>query len=222
MNAEVRDWHELRRLPLDFYTRADVVQIAKDLVGKYVFTSFDEVLTGGRIVETEAYSGRFDKACHAYTKRTRRTEVMYGEGGVAYVYLCYGIHHMFNIVTNQTGLADAVLVRAIQPVAGLSTIIKRRGGDKKYALTKGPGSTGQALGFHTTQTGTSLVNSDLMWLAHDPDLGAPELVTDRRVGVDYAEADALLPWRFFEKDSKWVSKGVQKEPTLTTRILCKT
>lgn len=204
------DWGQLPRLSLEFYTRDDVVQIARDLLGKYVFTRFDNQLTGGRIVETEAYSGRYDKACHAFLKRTKRTEIMYQTGGIAYIYLCYGIHHMFNIVTNTDGFADAVLVRAIEPVIGLETIIERRGGDKKYALTKGPGSLGHALGFRKSQTGTSLIDSNIMWLAEDPNASTIEVETDRRVGVDYAEEDALLPWRFFEKDNKWVSKKVQK------------
>ena len=200
----------LPRLPLDFYTRDDVVQIARDLVGKYLFTRFDGLLTGGQIVETEAYSGRFDKACHAFLKRTKRTEIMYQTGGIAYIYLCYGIHHLFNIVTNREGLADAVLVRGIRPVVGLDTIVDRRGGDKKYALTGGPGAMGQALGFHKSQTGTSLTDSWNMWVAEDTTAVQPDLMTDRRVGVDYAEEDALLPWRFFERGSKWVSKGIQK------------
>ena len=210
MSDTPRQWELLPKLSPDFYTRDDVVQIARDLVGKYVFTQFDHQLTGGRIVETEAYSGRFDKACHAFLKRTKRTEIMYETGGIAYIYLCYGIHHLFNIVTNREGLADAVLIRAIEPVIGLDTIIERRGGDKKYALTKGPGSLGQALGFHKSQTGTSLLDSEVMWLAEDVNAQLPELETDRRVGVDYAEEDARLPWRFFEKNSKWVSKQVQK------------
>lgn len=211
MHEESRPWDQLPRLPLDFYTREDVVQIARDLVGKLLFTRFDSILTGGLIVETEAYSGRSDKACHAYHKRTKRTEVMYSEGGVAYIYLCYGIHQMFNIVTNQEGLADAVLIRAIEPVTGLDMIEQRRGGDKKYALTKGPGSLGQALGFDRSQTGTSLIDSADMWLAESLVEETYEIEVDRRVGVDYAEEDALLPWRFFVKDSKWVSKGIQKE-----------
>lgn len=210
MTEPKSQWEQLPRLSLDFYTRNDVVQIARDLVGKYVFTCFGDQFTGGKIVETEAYSGRFDKACHAFHKRTKRTEIMYQTGGVAYVYLCYGIHHMFNIVTNKEGLADAVLIRAIEPVIGLDVMINRRGGDKKYALTKGPGSLGQALGFHKSQTGTSLIGSDEMWLAENPEAQISEIETDRRVGVDYAQEDALLPWRFFEKDSKWVSKKVQK------------
>ena len=209
-----RDWASLPRLPLSFYTRNDVVQIARELVGKYVFTRFDGLLTGGRIVETEAYCGQTDKACHAFLKRTKRTEIMYQTGGIAYIYLCYGIHHLFNIVTNQAGLADAVLVRAIEPVVGLDVMMERRGGDKKYALTRGPGSFGQALGFHKSQTGTSLIDSAEMWLAEDSKDPIPEWVADRRVGVDYAQEDALLPWRFFEKDSRWVSKKVQKELVL--------
>ncbi len=204
------NWDQLPRLSQEFYTRDDVVQLAKDLVGKYVFTKFEDQVTGGRIIETEAYSGRYDKACHAFLKRTKRTEIMYQTGGIAYIYLCYGIHHMFNIVTNKAGLADAVLVRAIEPVMGLDRIIERRGGDKKYALTRGPGALGQALGFHKSQTGTSLIESEVMWLAEDGKSVSPKLEVDRRVGVDYAQEDALLPWRFFEKGSKWVSKKVQK------------
>ncbi|MDW3192613.1 MAG: DNA-3-methyladenine glycosylase [Cytophagales bacterium] len=210
MNDIKAKWDHLPRLSEDFYTRDDVVRIAKDLIGKYVFTQFQHQLTGGRIVETEAYSGRFDKACHAFLKRTKRTETMYQTGGIAYIYLCYGIHHMFNIVTNKEGLADAVLIRAVEPVIGLDTIIDRRGGDKKYTLTKGPGSLGQALGFNKSQTGTSLIESEVMWLAEDPKATPLEMEIDRRVGVDYAQEDALLPWRFFEKGSKWVSKKVQK------------
>ena len=211
MANTTRTWEQLPRLPLDFYVLDEVVEIARELVGKYVFTQFEGQVTGGKIVETEAYSGRYDKACHAFLKRTKRTEIMYQTGGIAYIYLCYGIHQMFNIVTNQEGIADAILIRAIEPVIGLEKIIERRGGDKRHALTKGPGSLGQALGFHKSQTGTSLVESHEMWLADDAQAIPPEIEVDRRVGVDYAQEDALLPWRFFEKGSKWVSKKVQKE-----------
>ncbi|MEM9327249.1 MAG: DNA-3-methyladenine glycosylase [Bacteroidota bacterium] len=201
-----------RRLPRSFFEGPDVVQIARALVGKYVFTQLDGSLTGGRIVETEAYNGRTDKACHAFLKRTRRTEIMYEQGGLAYVYLCYGIHEMFNIVTNKQGLADAILIRALEPVVGHETMAFRRGGDKGFKLTAGPGNVTKALGINRTHLGTSLSDSQEIWLAEGvDDLPSVDIAVDRRVGVDYAEEDALLPWRFFAKGSKWISKPMQKD-----------
>ncbi len=201
----------LQKLDLPFYLRDDVVTVARDLIGKYVFTEFEGELTGGMIVETEAYNGRTDKACHAYRRRTPRTEVMYDRGGVAYIYLCYGIHHMLNIVTNTEGLADAVLVRAIQPVEGLETMIARRGKDLGYKLTAGPGALGKALAVHKDMTGVSLLGGEI-WLARDTETKeSHKILVDRRVGVDYAGNDALLPWRFFIENSPWVSKKKQKE-----------
>lgn len=210
MTDSADQWKQFSRLSKAFYLRDDVVQMARDLIGKYLFTQFDGCVTGGRIVETEAYSGRYDKACHAFLKRTKRTEIMYEDGGIAYIYLCYGIHHLFNIVTNTEGLADAILIRAVEPTTGLEKMTERRGTDKHKVLTKGPGALGQAMGFHKSQTGTSLYNSNDMWIANDPNAATPEIVTDRRVGVDYAQEDALLPWRFFEKGNRWVSKKTQQ------------
>ena len=113
----------------DFYKDDDVRKVAKNLLGKVLYSDIDGTVTAGKIVETEAYSGRGDKACHAYNGRlTERTKIMYREGGCAYIYLCYGIHHLFNIVTNVEGLADAVLIRALEPVEGLEEIGMRRNG----------------------------------------------------------------------------------------------
>ena len=200
----------MRRVSQAFYLCDNVVSIARELLGKYVFTQFEGVLTGGKIVETEAYNGRTDKACHAFMKRTKRTEILYNEGGEAYIYLCYGIHHMLNVVTNEKGMADAILIRAIEPTVGIDTMIKRRGGDKKFRLTAGPGSLGQALGIHKDMTGTSLMGNSI-WIEEEgngiPDI---EVEVDRRVGVDYAGEDALLPWRFFIKDNRYVSRKKQK------------
>lgn len=107
------------KLERSFYEQDDVVGISKALVGKVLCTNIENIYTAGMIVETEAYNGRKDRACHAYPDvRTKRTATLYGNPGVAYVYLCYGIHHLFNIVTNEEGLADAVLVRAVQPLEG--------------------------------------------------------------------------------------------------------
>ena len=211
--------HDCRRLPIDFYEQDDVVRIARDLIGKFVFTRVAGQVTGGRITETEAYNGRNDKACHAFLRRTKRTEVMYGPGGTAYIYLCYGIHEMLNIVTNREGLADAILVRAIEPLTGTDVMEERRGGPKGFKLTSGPGNVTKALAIDRSHLGASFVRSDEIWICEGP--GGPaamEIEVDRRVGVDYAEEDALLPWRFFVRDSKWISKPKQKDATSRFRI----
>ncbi len=199
---------EYVKLSRSFYVRSNVVEIAEELIGKYVFTNIDGRVTGGRIVECEAYNGRIDRASHAFGRRTPRTEVMYGKGGFSYVYLCYGIHNMLNVVTNEAEVADAVLIRSIVPVEGIETMIERRGGDKKYKLTAGPGSVGKALGLNTSHSGIDLTG-DRIWIANGR-RNHVQIERDRRVGVDYAEEDALLPWRFFEKDNPWVSVGKQK------------
>lgn len=195
------------KLSRSFYIRANVVEIAKDLVCKYIFTQMDGNITAGRIVETEAYDGRNDRACHAFLKRTNRTQIMYGQGGVAYVYLCYGIHHLFNIVTNKEGLADAVLIRAIEPVFGLEIMMARGNKNNLKRITSGPGLLSQALGITVGHYGEDLLGNQV-WLTEGPQ--PKNIIADRRIGVDYAGEDAKLPWRFFEKDCPWISKGKQK------------
>ena len=162
------DFKSFVKLPRSFYVRSNVVEIAQDLLGKYLFTDIKGVLTVGKIIETEAYNGRRDKACHAFLKRTRRTNIMYHRGGHAYVYLCYGIHHLFNVVTNREGLADAILIRAIEPVHGLEDMIKRRGKNNHYKLTAGPGTLSQALGIQREMTGTDLLGNSI-WIANKKD-----------------------------------------------------
>ena len=130
-----------KKLPISFFLRSDVIRISKELLGKYLFTRFQSGdLTGGLIVETEAYAGAEDRASHAYgNRRTQRTDVMFHRGGVAYVYLCYGIHALFNIITNLEGIPDAILIRAIHPTHGLQVMLRRRGRKKlDYSLTSGP------------------------------------------------------------------------------------
>lgn len=199
----------MQPLPLEFYTRPDVVQIAQELLGKVLVTYVDGQLTEGMIVETEAYSGCNDMACHANDGlRTARTEIMYGQGGVSYVYLCYGIHHLFNIVTNVEGLADAVLIRAVEPLTGIDLMLQRRKMNQPaYRLTAGPGSMSKALGITTEHYGLSL-SGDSIWL-EDRGIDIPEknLVAGTRVGVDYAGEHAKYPWRFSVKGNKWVSKA---------------
>ncbi|WP_323755937.1 DNA-3-methyladenine glycosylase [Roseivirga sp.] len=196
------------QLTRGFYEENSVDVLAKRLLGKKLVTNFNRGITAGIITEVEAYSGRNDKACHANNGlRTSRTEVMYGKGGHTYVYLCYGIHHMLNIVTNVEGLADAVLIRAFQPIEGIDTILKRRGFDKlTKALTSGPGNVGKALGLNTkTHNGLSLLGNEI-WIEEQLEVSEDQIITSTRIGVDYAEEDALKPWRFYIKDSKWVSK----------------
>lgn len=194
-------------LPLRFYSRADVVQISRDLLGQYLFTCVDgQGVTGGRIVETEAYAGVTDRASHAYGNRhTRRTAVMYEAGGVAYVYLCYGLHALFNIVTGVEGVPHAVLIRALEPTHGIPIMLRRRHKTKlDRALTAGPGALSQALGITVRHSGQSLQGNEL-WVAKGVALRAEQVLSTMRVGVDYAGADAKRPWRFRVRDNAWTS-----------------
>lgn len=196
-------------LAVDFYQREDVVQIAKELLGKLIVTRFDGVTTSGLITETEAYAGTSDKASHAYGgRRTQRTGVMYQSGGVAYVYLCYGIHHLFNVVTNIQDVPQAVLIRGIEPVDGIDVMLIRRNKPKSSSIfTAGPGALSMALGIHTKHTGLSLEHPELY--IEDVGMVIPEenIVCSTRVGVAYAKEDAYLPYRFSIKDNKYVSKA---------------
>lgn len=187
-----------KKLPLSFYERNDVVQIARDLLGKVLCTNINGIITKGIVVETEAYNGRTDKACHAhFAGKTNRTKIMYDRGGFAYVYLCYGIHHLFNVVTNKAGLADAVLIRGIEPFEGIEEILHRRKKEKlERSVGGGPGIVSQALGIRTSHYGTDLLG-DLIWIEnHDRQIQDDKILASPRVGVDYAEEDAFLPWRF--------------------------
>ncbi len=188
----------MSKLLREFYVRPSVVQIAKDLLGKYLLTLLEDTATGGMIVETEAYAGPEDRASHAYnSRRTSRTEIMFHEGGVAYVYLCYGIHHLFNIVTNVEGIPHAILIRAIEPSDGIDQMLLRRNmKEVSPKLSGGPGTLTQALGIKTTQTQTDLTGEQI-WL-EDRGFLVPEdeIIAGPRVGVSYAGEDAENPWRF--------------------------
>lgn len=196
------------KLSREFFERDDVVQISRDLIGKELYTNLGGTVTSGIIVETEAYNGRTDRACHAYPDvRTARTETIYGPPGFAYVYLCYGIHHLFNIVTNKEGLADAILVRAVEPVKGIDKMLERRGREKlDPTVTNGPGKLSQALGITTDHDQTNLFG-DTLWIEErERKVKDSEIKASARIGVDYAGEDAKLPWRFTLKGSSWVSK----------------
>ena len=196
------------KLPHSFYLGTDVVEISKQLLGKYLFTCIDGLLTGGYIVETEAYNGAVDKASHAYgNRRTNRTEIMFHEGGIAYIYLCYGIHEMLNVVTSTEGHAQAILIRAIEPTTGIDIMQARRNMEiVKPNITAGPGSVAKALGIDRKLNGVSL-QSDELWI-EDRGLNFTDeqIATVPRIGVAYAGEDALLPYRFYVKGNIYVSK----------------
>lgn len=194
------NFEESKLLPVSFYENPDVVDISKNLLGKVLCSSIGSIFTAGVITETEAYCGRNDKACHANNGlRTARTEVMYGEPGVAYIYLCYGIHHLLNIVTNHEGLADAVLIRSLRPLDGLESMKKRRKISKEENLTNGPGKLTQALGVTTVLNTTNLRNPPL-WIEDRGIRVSPgEISSSERIGVDYAGEHAKRKWRFYIK-----------------------
>lgn len=196
-------------LPDSFYQRSDVVQIARELLGKVLVTCVDGQFTSGMIVETEAYAGASDKASHAFgNRRTKRTEVMFADGGVAYVYLCYGIHHLFNVVTNVEHTPHAVLIRAVEPLEGIDLMLQRRKKEKLLpGLTAGPGAMSEALGIRTAHTGLSLQGPVIFIEDRDVRIKSTDIVEATRVGVAYAAEDALLPYRFFIRDNHYVSRA---------------
>ncbi|MBI5856353.1 MAG: DNA-3-methyladenine glycosylase [Sphingobacteriales bacterium] len=197
----------MRKLSLEFYQRKDVLTIAKDLLGKILVTNWKSTFTSGRIVEVEAYNGTIDKASHAFGgRRTKRNEVMYAEGGSAYVYLCYGIHHLFNVVTNNKDIPHAILIRALEPVRGVEVMLKRTGKKKTdYSLTRGPGNVSKALGILTKHSGISLPGKEL-YIADDGLVYSDkEIASSPRIGVDYAGRHAKLKYRFYVKGNPFVS-----------------
>jgi DNA-3-methyladenine glycosylase len=215
LNTPAADFAD-KRLPLSFYTRTDVVEIARDLLGKLLYTSFDGQITAGIITETEAYRAPDDRACHAFgNRRTPRTEVMFAEGGRAYIYLCYGMHHLFNIVTGPKEMAHAVLIRAIEPVLGRDVMVQRRQnpGQKqafhtpksRLNLTTGPGALSQALGLYTAHNGQHLLLPDAPVQVFETGATVPlaSIVAGKRIGVDYAGACAEWPWRFWLNTSPY-------------------
>ncbi|WP_415326924.1 DNA-3-methyladenine glycosylase [Chryseobacterium sp. MMS23-Vi53] len=196
------------KLPFSYYQNQDVIFLAKDLLGKVLFTNIDGQITAGIIVETEAYFGAIDKASHAYgNRRTDRTETLYSDGGVSYVYLCYGIHHLFNIVTSVRDEPHAVLVRAVEPLIGKDIMeIRRKMSFTKAAISSGPGSSAKALGIDRSFNKKDLTGEEIWIEDHGIRYHSNEIAAVPRVGVEYAKEDALLPWRFFVKGNKYVSK----------------
>ncbi|PUZ22043.1 DNA-3-methyladenine glycosylase [Chitinophaga costaii] len=198
----------MQKLKPSFYRQPDVLQVAKSLLGQHLVTIVNGQRTAGMIVETEAYAGATDRASHAYgNRRTKRTGVMFDEGGVAYVYLCYGIHYLFNVVTNVQDIPHAVLVRALQPIEGIDIMLARtRKPALQYSLTNGPGSLCKAMHITTADTGLSLTG-DKIFIEKATPIKAQDIMAGTRVGVAYAQEDARLPYRFWIKGNPWVSKG---------------
>lgn len=196
------------KLQFSYYLNQDVIFLAKDLLGKVLFTQIEGEITAGIIVETEAYFGTQDKASHAYGGRyTDRTETLYSQGGISYVYLCYGIHNLFNIVSSVEGEPHAVLIRAIEPLIGKNIIVSRRNMPaSKVAISSGPGSAVKALGIDRSFNKKDLTGEEIWIEDHGIRYNAYEIAAVPRVGVAYAQEDALLPWRFFIKGNKYVSK----------------
>ncbi len=182
------------KLPGVFYLQNDVCRIATQLLGKELVVSKNGKLVSGIITETEAYAGVTDKASHAYqNKRTARTEVMYAKGGVAYIYLCYGIHYLFNIVTNRKDIPEAVLVRSVFPRRGWNS--KSFEDDRRSG--EGPGRVSKILGISKQHNGADLSGDDIFILNTSLKIPEENIFIGKRIGVDYAEEDALLPYRFF-------------------------
>lgn len=203
------DFNETRGEPLgrDFYTPSDVLEVARKLLGKVIVTE-SCTKTSGVIVEVEAYKAPEDKASHAYgNKRTKRTEVMFHEGGLAYVYLCYGIHHMFNVVSGAEGEAHAILVRALEPLEGIDVMLERRRMSRpEYRMTSGPGSLSMAMDIKTSLYGRKLWKDQELWIEdRGIDLEEADVLATPRIGVDYAGDWARRPWRFIVRNSPWVS-----------------
>ena len=197
----------MKKIPLSFYRRRDVVKIAKELLGKIIVTHFDGAVTSGRIVETEAYIGITDKASHSFGgKRTARNEHMYAAAGTAYIYICYGMHQMMNIVTNEKEIPDAILIRAIEPLEGIEIMLHRTGKIKlDKTLTRGPGNVGKALGIFKHHSGIDLFGDNIYLLDDGHKITDEMTGISKRIGVESAGPDGLLPYRFYLKKNQYVS-----------------
>jgi len=197
----------LRKLDHSFYDRKDVVRIARELLGKILVTQLDGIRTSGRIVETEAYNGVEDRACHAFGgRRTTRSEHLYGGPGTVYVYICYGMHHLFNVITNKKDIPHAILIRALEPLEGIDYMLKRSGKPTAdYTITKGPGNLSRALGMSKIHTGGDLFSEEIFIEDDGLRYKKNQILVTKRIGVESAREDAELPYRFIVKGNPYVS-----------------
>jgi len=206
-NLRIQIIKRMKKLPREFYTRSDVLEVARDLLGKkLVVPTRNGARVAGLIVETEAYRGPEDRASHAYNgRRTTRTETMYDCGGTAYVYFVYGMYHQFNVVTNVEDVPHAILVRAVEPVEGLDVMRRRRRGRSEYELTSGPGRLCLALGIDRKLDKADLLG-DRVWIEEGVSISPRQISRGPRIGIDYAEEWIKKPWRFWIKDNPFVSQ----------------
>ncbi|MFZ0064008.1 MAG: DNA-3-methyladenine glycosylase, partial [Pyrinomonadaceae bacterium] len=195
------------KLPRSFYTRPNVVTVARDLLGKLlVVPAKNGERVSGMIVETEAYRGPLDRAAHSYGgRRTKRTEPMYAIGGTSYVFFVYGMYYQFNVVTNAAETPHAVLIRALEPVEGIELMRRRRHGQPDSNLTKGPGKLCMAMGIDRRLDGEDLLGSQV-WLEDRPPVRRSQINAGPRIGIDYAGEWINKPWRFWIKDNPFVSR----------------
>ena len=191
------------KISRSFYEQS-TLDVARQLLGKYLVRTHQDGTTVGKIVETEAYVGPEDKACHASKGRTPRTEVMFGQAGHAYVYFVYGFHHMLNIVTESVDYPAAVLIRAVEPVGGVELMQARRQTETLRNLASGPGKLCQAFAIDRKLNGDDLCGK-LLYL-EDRGEAVSKVVTTPRIGVDYAGKWKNEPWRFLIKGNQFVSK----------------
>lgn len=194
-----------QKLPRKFYL-CDGLVAAEKLLGKILVHDSPEGLTAGRIVELEAYMGETDRGCHAYGgRRTARTEIMYAEGGRAYVYLIYGMYCCMNVIVNRENIPHCIFLRALEPVDGIDLMKQRRGTDNLKQLCSGPGKLCNAMGIDKSLYGEDLCG-DRLWLEDDG--YKPEIIRGRRINIDYAGEDAEKDWRFAVKGSKFLSAKI--------------
>ena len=195
------------KLDHNFYDRKNVVQIARDLLGKILVTQFDGIRSTGRIVETEAYNGVNDRASHAFGgRRTSRSEHLYSGPGTAYVYICYGMHHLFNVTTNKKDVPHAVLIRALEPLEGIDQMLKRTGKPiADFTITKGPGNLSRAMGMSKKHTGQNLLSEEIFIEDDGFRYKKNQMLATKRIGVEYALEDAELPYRFIVRGNPYVS-----------------
>jgi len=200
-------YHEPQKLDSGFYDRSDVLKIARELLGKILVTRLDGIRSSGRIVETEAYAGVNDRASHAFGgRRTARSEDLYGSPGSAYIYICYGSHHLFNVITNKKDIPHGVLIRALEPLEGMDQMLIRT--SKPFAdftLTKGPGNLSRALGISKLHSGTNLFSVEIFIEDDGLRYKKDQIAITRRIGVESAREDAELPYRFIVKGNPYVS-----------------
>ncbi|MGY3053506.1 DNA-3-methyladenine glycosylase [Pedobacter sp. UYEF25] len=189
-----------------FYGREDTIEMARELIGKFVYTNLDGQKTGGMIVETEAYMGVTDSSCHSFNNRKSiKNASMFNKGGVAYMYICYGIHDMLNIVTGAEGDSQVILIRAIEPTIGIDVMKGRRGDIPINRLAKGPGSLAKALGLNKSFDNASLLGNTLWIEDQEVNIVDADIVTSARIGLGCPEPYLSVPWRFFLKGNKFVS-----------------